>query len=173
MGEAKRKRKLREKILEANPMCIYCGGLTPAKTVEHIPAKIVFNEKQRPKGLEFSACQQCNNNSGPVDLVAAMMARVYPDVSGEYLQQEVQRIFESVNNNVHGLLEEMKPENLRSDRIAEAKIVAPADSHPIYCGGPIMTRHMTQFGAKIGMALHYEQTRRIVPLEGNYLLDVP
>jgi len=52
MGEAKRRRKLREKILEANPMCIYCGGVTPAKTVEHIPAKIVFNRKQRPKGLD-------------------------------------------------------------------------------------------------------------------------
>jgi hypothetical protein len=63
MGEAKRKRRRHAAVLAAHPWCIYCGGIHPADTIEHMPPIAMFDDRQRPRGLEFSTCRECNNGT--------------------------------------------------------------------------------------------------------------
>lgn len=81
MGEAKTKRRAHGEILKRYPHCIYCGH--PASTIEHMPPRMMFYEKLRPKGLEFPCCDVCNSATKHADLVASLLARLWPDATTE------------------------------------------------------------------------------------------
>jgi hypothetical protein len=68
MGEAKRNLRAHAAILADAAGCIYCAGENVATTIEHMPPISLFEGRQRPKGLEFPACQPCNNGTGHSDL---------------------------------------------------------------------------------------------------------
>src|ERR1700682_1181310 len=109
MGEAKRKLRDHASILACKPGCIYCAGATVATTIEHMPPISIFEGRQRPKGLEFPACERCNNGTGHSDLVAAMLARTWPDANSEIQRRDVRKIFQALENNVPGIFREMNP----------------------------------------------------------------
>jgi hypothetical protein len=73
MGESQRKKL---KIKNGNYQCIFCGGFTPANTVDHVPPKIIFKNKSWPEGFEFPACEPCNNGTSDDDLVVGLLARM-------------------------------------------------------------------------------------------------
>lgn len=62
-------------FIKKNPFCCFCGGAEPATTIEHLPARIVFPKKHRPKGLEFPACAACNAQTRSDDSVLAIVAQ--------------------------------------------------------------------------------------------------
>ena len=62
-------------FIKSHPLCCFCGGAEPATTIEHLPARIVFPKKHRPKGLEFPACAACNAQTRGDDAVLAIVAR--------------------------------------------------------------------------------------------------
>lgn len=65
-----------QRHLAANPLCCFCGGQEPATTVDHQPARIMFPDKHRPKGMEFSACSFCNKQTSSDEALVAFFARV-------------------------------------------------------------------------------------------------
>src|SRR4051812_11544975 len=109
MGEAKRKLKLREKILQQQPNCIYCGGQTPASTIDHMPPITIFDRRDRPQGLEFPACDGCNKGSRKIDQAVGFLSRIYPDAGMENDPEEMKQIIRAIRNNHAGLIEEMIP----------------------------------------------------------------
>lgn len=166
MSESGRKKRAHAAVLRSCPWCIYCGGTTPATTVEHMPPRVMFRAKHRPKGLEFPACAACNNGSSHADLVAALFRRVYPDAPTEAEGEEYKRLLHAINNNIPGLLAEMQ--------ITEAEqAVHMAAIPPRYraggvlrVGGPLVTRYMQAFSLKLGLALHHEVTGEVLPKAG-------
>jgi hypothetical protein len=164
MGEAKQKRRAQAAILERYPFCIYCGD--SAKTIEHMPPIQMFRLRDRPKGLEFSACRECNNGTGDSDLVASLMGRIYPDTKLETARSEIKRLLAAVGNNVPGLLQEMRV-GAGGQKLARRSIPnMPANTAVLRADGPILQRHMLTFGAKLGFALHFETLGTRVPDEG-------
>src|ERR1700730_11941095 len=109
MGQAKKKRKSQAALLAGRPGCIYCAGTAIATTIEHMPPISLFEGRQRPQGLEFPACEACNNGTVHSDLVAAMLARTRPDANSEDQRKDVRKIFRALENNLPGLLSEMNP----------------------------------------------------------------
>ncbi|ASP20531.1 hypothetical protein ANTHELSMS3_01844 [Antarctobacter heliothermus] len=71
MGE--RKNRL-ERLRSVHPKCCFCAGQNETTTIEHAPPKAFFHEKIRLKGLEFPACNRCNNGSSQLDQVASWFA---------------------------------------------------------------------------------------------------
>ena len=102
MGEAKEKRRAHAVILTAHPWCIYCG--MKANTIEHMPPRAMFDKRQRPKGLEFPTCRDCNNGTSLSDMAASLLARAYPDAR---TPDDLKRLLGGARNNIPGLIEEM------------------------------------------------------------------
>jgi hypothetical protein len=164
MGEAKQKRRAHAAILERYPFCIYCGDA--AETIEHMPPIQMFRLRDRPKGLEFPACRECNNGTGDSDLVASLMGRIYPDTKLEIARSEIKRLLAAVGNNVPGLLQEMQV-GAGGQKLARRSIPnMPANTAVLRADGPILQHHMLTFGAKLGFALHFETLGTRVPDEG-------
>src|ERR1700736_2228652 len=106
MGEAKRKSQTRAAILAAEPRCIYCPG--PAATLEHMPPRGMFRERQRPSGMEYAACDACNEATRGSDAVAALMARIHPqNRDGSWQAQEMRRLVSAIEAYAPGVREEM------------------------------------------------------------------
>jgi len=167
MGEAKRGKALRERLLATCPTCIFCGGNELATTVDHVPPRVMFNLRHRPKGMEFSACRPCNDGSRKAELVAGMLARMLPDPEPGMPQDEQRALIHSVNSNVPGLLEEMQPSKRQNVLFNSQRFLLPRGiGGALNAGGPILNQAMMLFGAKLGMALFYHDLGRVLPSEG-------
>ncbi len=163
MGEAARTRRAHSRILQKASRCVYCGGA--ADTVEHMPPRIMFRGKQRPKGLEFPSCRPCNNGTSTSDLVASLIGRMSPDPETQTDRDDVDKLLRSVHANVPGLLEEMRM-GRGGQKLALRGLSVDPDSGALKANGPLLTKHMNIFGAKIGFALHAEAFGEPVPLDG-------
>lgn len=169
MGEAKQTRRRHASILAAGARCIYCGGESPADTVEHMPPIIMFDQRQRPKGLEFPTCRECNHGTSQSDQVASLLARTYPDSDSEENRTELKKLLSAASNNVPGLLEEMHV-GRAGQKLARKDIPnMPPATAVLRANGPILKGHMEVFGAKLGLALHHELHGSSVPVSGGVL----
>jgi len=72
MGDRARRRR---EFLKKHPLCCFCGGTTPATTIDHVPSRQLFNNKGWPEGYEFPACELCNGAARDAEQVVAMLAR--------------------------------------------------------------------------------------------------
>jgi hypothetical protein len=129
---ASNKRKSRAKLLAGTPGCIYCADTAVATTIEHMPPISLFEGRQRPKGLEFPACEASNNGTGHSDLVAAMLARTWPDANSPTQRKDVVKIFKAISN----MLQEMNP-GRASEKLARKQHGLSDDLHPLRADGPI------------------------------------
>lgn len=163
MGESKRRRHLRQRLLGDNPTCVFCPS--PSRTVEHAPPKIMFTRKHRPKGLEFASCEACNGGTRHADLVAAAIGRSQLQRSAEAETEDLSEIFRALRNNVPGLLEEMRPS---PDQLAIAEREL-AGQKVLNIGGPLVRAYMQQFAVKLTFALYREISGRAVPTSGGVL----
>jgi hypothetical protein len=163
LGEARARRRAHAQLLSSSPLCIYCGG--NADTVEHMPPAMMFIRKQRPKGLEFPSCRECNNGTSKSDLVASLIGRLSVKPSAEVEAAEFKKLLRSVQNNVPGLLEEMKI-GRAGQKFARKTLPLEEGGGVMRTNGPLVTQHMLVFGAKLGFALHYEALKTIVPPTG-------
>lgn len=166
MAEAKRKHRRFEDILKNAGGCVYCAAKSPAEQIDHMPPRAMFRMNQRPKGLEFPSCAKCNKGTSRLDVVATFMARTFPGIGNEADAAEWDTVMKEVKRVAPGLLEEMwvprqKMEAmLQSERIEDPRLAA------FKADGPILSAHMQAFAAKVGFALHYEATGKIVPEHG-------
>lgn len=154
MGAA---RKRKDRIL-SDGRCIYC--LATPTTIEHAPPVIMFRGKQRPAGLEFASCEDCNRGSKGADLVAAMLGRAQP-AENERDSADLADIFRGVSNNIPGLLEEMVPDEGR--RAFAARVLG--STSVLRVDGPLVSSYMRQFAIKMTFALYREVSGKPVSRE--------
>lgn len=169
MGEKRVRMRLAQRIKKAQPRCIFCGGESPSETVEHYPPRILFELKRRPQGLEFGACKECNEGSRCADLIAGFFSRLHPDASTQAGQEETRRIINQVAG-IPGFAAEVQPQRNQVQALAKLQDVAaqlPSWNFVKIGDGPIVRNAMLTFGAKLGLAMHYLRTGRIVPKEGS------
>jgi hypothetical protein len=167
MGEARLKQRRKRDFLKNNPSCCYCGGSTPATTIDHVPSIQMFSLRRRPRGLEVPACETCNRGTKQQEQVAALFGRIFPDGRSVEERDELQQIMRSVRNNNPGLLEEMMPSREQEALFAwSSSLLPPTAAGVLNCSGPLVNRSIQIFGAKLGFALHYATMGRIVPLAG-------
>lgn len=145
------------------PHCIFCAGERPTTSVEHMPSRILFDAKQRPKGLEFPSCQKCQNSTRKEELAVAMFSRIYPDATTPAGRQEVRKIMRDAGRAFPKLLKEMEIDQLP----ILAELGATAHKLPAWnfvtCGGPIAREIIEKFALKLAVALHFEERKVSVP----------
>lgn len=169
MGEKKRRL---DRMKREHPQCIYCGGIRPTETIDHMPPAILFNGKLRPKGLEMPACQQCNNSTGSAEQIVALITRFASEDETGRWHNEFVEIMNAVRRNHPGLVESMMP-SLRERRTFLKKrgyrlgIDATAAEFPLVkLSDQRITDAFTLFGRKLASAIHFNYTQIIVPPDG-------
>ena len=165
MSESKQKKRAHADLLNISPYCIYCGGYERATTIDHMPPAICFRWKLRPKGLEFPACEVCNNRASHADYVAGLVSRFYEPNDHTQHADELAKMFRSLPTNIPGLLEEMKI-GKGAQKIAFKKLPADLEGGIVRVGGPIISKFMEVFALKMGLALHFEMTGRPLSVDG-------
>lgn len=165
MGNAKYRL---EKKRQEQPNCIFCGGSNEMQSIDHIPPISMFTGRARPKGLEFPACLHCNNGSKLNDNILALLSRMHSSEQGtDAYTADVATVMKSIANNFPELLHELNANSHDINSIELPESLQLEDGGGlIYADGPIVQNAIREIGAKIGLALHYERTGRIVPLSG-------
>jgi hypothetical protein len=169
MGDKARRRR---EFLARHPLCCFCGGVTSATTIDHVPSRQLFDNKRWPEGYEFPACEHCNGATRNAEQVIAMIARAYPDGATEQQREEMGRILQAIANNYPEVLLEMKPSArkvrsfLKSRGLEKESDAATKDYPLMAVDGPIVGHCVTTFAIKLFCALHYEHLESIVPPQG-------
>jgi hypothetical protein len=148
--------KRKRAFLSQHPICCFCGGNAPSTEEDHVPSRALFGGRQWPEGYSFPACSRCNRTTREDELVVALLARLYPDPETKAGAQELDRLARGVHSNVPQVLDEL----LRPSQADEDETVSP---NLLKFDGPRVTRAVRRFGLKLGCALYYKHTGRIVP----------
>ena len=165
MGQAKQKKVTRRAILETEERCIYCAAAP--STIEHMPPLVLFLKRQRPKGLEFAACQECNNGTKGADAVAALFSRIsqadqdpfWENGGGVTLRHTVER-------DAPGVRDEVFDERKATTRWMRGRTGVLTPKAVIHADGPLVKAYLDVFAAKLGMALYREHVGKPLAMEG-------
>ncbi len=148
------------------PWCCYCGGATPAVTIDHVPARISFWEKQRPPGLEVPACKSCNHGAALLEQVGAVFARISAqDDRTPEQREEFRNLCAAVGRSFPGWQRELFPSSEQVKKATE-KFGDAAASVKAVNVGPLTVEAISTLGSKLAFALHYKHTGKIVPING-------
>lgn len=151
VSKTKLLRLTREKIKRGKLQCIYCAGREVGIQEDHAPPRVMFARKDRPDGLIFPACDRCNQGSKDTDQIAGWLSRFFPP--GAVPLSELKKITVAIQNNY--------PEVASS-----LQYKGGDDKHVVVEFDQYIVRALELFAAKMGFALHYELTGRIVPAAG-------
>jgi hypothetical protein len=131
-----------------------------------MPPRTIFDLRYRPKGLEFLACTACNAGGKRAEQIAGFLSRLlYPSPRTREVDQELRKILKSMSNNHRDVLLEMFPSN---EQLASFNRLHPTlqQFKPLSVKGPLVNAAMRVFAAKMGLALHYRENRRVVHSTG-------
>jgi hypothetical protein len=143
--------------LRAQPWCIYCGGVNEATTTDHMPPITIFEQRRRPRGLEFSACEPCNSGGRVAEKIVGLVSRMYPDPANDAGREELKRLYREFASHHPDLLREMWP----TDDQLQLEANLPAGTHVLNARGPLLNKAMNRFAAKLALALHFKMTGAI------------
>ncbi|MFZ1430996.1 MAG: hypothetical protein WAS21_30070 [Geminicoccaceae bacterium] len=156
----------RERFFSTHRVCCYCGGDAKAETIDHIPARITFRGKRRPKGLEVPAFESCNQRTKIIDLIPAMMCRIDPRNFNDEDNADLAKILNAIRNNDSPMLAELQHVSRRQRRSFEQLNAPDTYAGVLNASGPRTGLYMQKFGLKLGLALHYYNTGIVVPKIG-------
>lgn len=163
MGASKQRR---QKFLTEHPICCFCG-IADTATVDHVPPRAAFRERQFPEGFEFPACQACNSGSRQIEAVVSFYIRAF-DQDEHYVPDEVLRLYRGIQNNDLNLLPNFDLSNRDKRRALRARgmerpLDSPLSELPLV-GVPVeFSAYMASFSAKLTRALFYKELGNPVP----------
>jgi hypothetical protein len=164
MGEAKRQIR---SILSTSRLCIFCGGYAPATTVDHQPARALFDRRNWPEGYAFPACEPCNKGSKDAEHKLALLVRIDSEREDDPVRRrEFQKLLVGMKNNFPGLLRPLsaneKRKFLKSEGFGRAPGVALAEIHAAGIQADAAEALFDVTLRKLLKALHWKHTGNIV-----------
>lgn len=159
----------RKNFFADHPKCCFCGGAVTATTEDHVPGRSLFLERLWPSGYVFPACVRCNNETSRDEALLAWLVRIRlsdfsPATEREFekFTLELTRRFPEIwaGINLHSRVETrrlLREMNLPTSMPGVTDLVHSMNL-------PDQVKEASErYGAKLGKALHYRHTRKIVP----------
>lgn len=164
MGQAKQRT---QSILRASPACIFCGGRSRATTVDHQPARALFDRRDWPEGYAFPACEPCNQRSKDAEHKLAVLVRVDTEAQDDPIRRsEFRKFVVGMRNNFPGLLKPLsaneKRRVLKAEGITRPAGTALADMHMAGIQADAAEDLFDIVITKLLKALHWKHTGNIV-----------
>ena len=147
--------------------CIFCGGLSPATTVDHQPARSLFDRREWPEGYDFPACDPCNQASKDAEHKLAVLTRIDSEREDDPVRRkEFRKYLVGMRNNFPGLIAPLsaneKRRFLKSAAITRSPGRALADIHVAGIQAAAAEELLNIAINKLLRALHWKHTRHIV-----------
>ncbi len=173
MGAAKNRK---EAFLRMHPRCIFCGGESPATTIEHCPPRAMFLHRSWPESFEFSSCELCNHGSSDDDLLVAAIARLGDFNDSSNKDGKLLGLLKQTNAQFPGLIKKMIPSSIEVRRHNRALGIDPLHGQTQQEAGPLTIPNeihdaVCVFASKLAKAIYYREVRSIFPVEGCLLLN--
>lgn len=167
MGEKRRRIQGRERVLQDNPLCIYCGG--PADTTDHCPPRCFFEERHWPEGYEFSACQACNQEAKADELLLGVLVRIRVlGGKSKVATREWEKLFGGLLNNQPEVVAEWQAGGSRNElrRTLRDKFGSAGDEmrragFGSLHMGPLTQAAVGRFMVKLGKALYWKHNGQL------------
>ena len=123
--------------------------------------------------LGLGGAESSNGGQGgaALDLLAGLLSRMYPDANTPDARREVAKAFSGLRYNFPALFDELSPSPEQEERAQKAKEQFPGSAGALAVGPGIRTL-LARFAGRVGLALHYELCREIVPETGAVLVRV-
>lgn len=157
MGAAKIRKK---RFLAEHPSCCFCGGSTPASTIDHVPNRACFPNREGPEGFEFPACHSCQNLFRHEEHFFAFFCRMSDTDNANYDQATSKRLIAGIKNNMPELFPNarisanLKKRTLSSFGLQKPSGVAVAEI-PMAAFPREVDPVLRMVAIKIGLALYY------------------
>lgn len=165
MGQANQRKITQRAILESEERCVYCSAAPT--TIEHMPPLVLFLKRQRPRGLEFAACQECNNGTKGADAVAALFSRISQADRDPYWENgDGVTLRHTVERDAPGVREEVFDERKATTRWMRGSGGVLTPKTIIHADGPLVKAYLDVFASKLGMALYREHVGKPLELDG-------
>jgi len=140
-------------FIKEHPICCFCGGETPSETIEHQPAKIIFPEKHRPRGLEFPACKRCNGQTSIDECILAFVARIAgsmrvnikPDTGLQKALQTISVAYPKLLPSIHSIAADVEGRQLPATDLNKREV----------------NEGLCRVAAKLALSTYYDETGRI------------
>jgi hypothetical protein len=159
-------------FLASHPFCCFCGGEEPATTIDHQPARSLFDQRQWPEGYIFPACHSCNQESRRHEHVLAVLVRISVE-NDNYTglrRDELQKYIRAMQNNFPDLLRIMKASEkrkfFREQSLKRPYGVSYSDLPMIGVSSVLADAAVTSVLNKLLKALYYKHTETIFPRDG-------
>jgi hypothetical protein len=137
-------------FIKEHPVCCFCGGSVASATIDHQPAKIIFPDKWRPKGLEFPACLRCNQQTSVDECLLAFVARMGGSLRGTA----------EIDEGFKRALETLKV--AKPDLLLRMRAMTADGRGGLNVDQPELDERFCRIAAKLAMGLYYEERRKIV-----------
>jgi hypothetical protein len=165
VGQSKQRTR---SLLKLQPICCFCGGTTPATTIDHQPARALFDRKEWPEGYEFPACDPCNQRSKGSENALALLVRINSDREDDpQRRSDFQKYLLAMRNNFPGLLRPLstreKRQFFKSENLAKPA-AGIAGLHMAGTSAEAAERTIDTVVQKVLRALHYKHTGKIAPI---------
>ncbi len=165
MGQANQKKITQRTMLQTEERCIYCAAAPT--TIEHMPPLVLFLNRQRPKGLEFAACKECNNGTKGADAVGALFSRIsHADRDPYWENGDGDTLRHTVERDAPGVRDEVFDSRKATVRWMKGRAGVLTPKTIIHADGPLVKAYLDVFAAKLGMALYREHVGKPLPMDG-------
>lgn len=163
MADGKRKK---ERFKAEHPWCCFCGGDVPATTIDHIPARTCFRNREYPHGFEFPACDHCQSASRMDEIAFAFWVRALDHNDDNLIDRDFDRLINGLMNN----LPDLAPQGIASRQGKRQALrrmglrMAPGhtlDQAPIVNIDTRLHAYIDRYARKIALALYYREQKRI------------
>ena len=125
----------------------------PSETIDHQPAKIIFPDKIRPKGLEFPACKRCNGQTSVDECMLAFIARLTGSLRGVGRDSGLEKALKTINS--------AHPDLLLSMNGKRVGVGAGRTMPAIDVNLPAINQGLCRLAAKLALATFYAETGMI------------
>lgn len=164
MGQARQKLS---QFLEGQPACIFCGGSRIATTIDHQPARALFDERVWPDGYDFPACEPCNQFSKDAEHKLALLVRIDSEREDDPIRRrEFRKYVSAMRNNFPGLLKPLtaneKRKFVKREGMSRPQGLALADLNAVGIQSDAAENLFEITIEKLLRALHWKHTGNIV-----------
>ena len=170
MGQ--RERLKRQRFFASHPLCCFCGGESRAVEIDHVPARHLFRSREWPESYEFPACAACNRASSMDELVMGWIVRIQLSNLSPIDEAEMVSSLTKLNARRPEWVQQMKEfgrvetrRALREQGLANLNL-GSGEIYMVAVPEPF-AEAMERYGEKLGRALYYLHTSRIVPSSGH------